>query len=207
MYATQVGVLGSQGKQTLDLLKRVEAVRNKSYQPLAGADYPKDDLGKGLRETARIVKADLGLEVACLDIGGWDTHFFQGTTGGQQATLIDSLSRALAAFDADLKLHREKVTTIVMTEFGRRLYENSSAGTDHGRGFAFFAMGAGINGGKIHGDRPDLVEELELVGPGGLEVKIDYRSVLCEILSKSIGNNRLDEVFPDFNPQRVGIAG
>jgi uncharacterized protein (DUF1501 family) len=207
MYATQVGVLGSQGRQTLDLLRRVETFRNKPYQPETGADYPTDDFGKGLREIARLVKADLGLEAACIDLGGWDTHFFQGTTGGLQATLIDSLSRGLAAFDADLSRHRDRVTTIVMTEFGRRLYENGSAGTDHGRGFAFFGMGARINGGKIHGARPDLKEEPDLTGPGGMDVKIDYRSVLSEVLSKAIGNQQLNRVFPEFAPQRVGLVG
>jgi uncharacterized protein (DUF1501 family) len=206
IYSTQVGVLGRQGEQTLELLKKVDAVRGKPYQPQATADYPSDELGAGLRETARIIKADLGLEVACLDLGGWDTHFFQGTTGGLQASLIDNLSRGLAAFDADLSSRRERVTTIVMTEFGRRLYENGSAGTDHGRGFAFFAMGTKINGGKIHGDWPGLKEEPGLPGPGGMEVRIDYRSVLCEVLSNAVGNKQLDQVFPGFAPAPVGLV-
>jgi uncharacterized protein (DUF1501 family) len=206
MYATQVGILGRQGKQTLELLKRVEAVRRKPYVPDPGANYPMDDFAAGLRETARLVKADLGLEVACLDLGGWDTHFFQGTTGGQQAGPIETLARGLAAFDADMSHHRDRVTTIVMTEFGRRLYENGSAGTDHGRGFAFFAMGAQINGGKIHGQWPGLHEEPSLPGPGGMEVRIDYRSVLSEVLSNAIGNRQLDQVFPGFVPQPVGLV-
>ena len=106
---------------------------------------------------ARIVKANLGLEVACLDLGGWDTHFFQGTTGGHAGNPHRyALPRGLAAFDADLRGHRDRVTTIVMTEFGRRLYENGSAGTDHGRGFAFMAMGEGVQRRQVHGDWPGL---------------------------------------------------
>lgn len=207
IYRTQVGLLGHQGDETLALLARVESIRGKPYAPEPGAEYPANDFGAGLREVARLVKADLGLEVACIDLGSWDTHFFQGTTGGQQADLIDTLSRGLAAFDADMKSHRDRVTTIMMTEFGRRLYENGSLGTDHGRGFAFFALGARVNGGKIHGRWPGLKEEPMLPGPGGLEVKTDYRSVLSEVLGRALGNARLAEVFPDFAPQRVGLIG
>ncbi|HSU67720.1 MAG TPA: DUF1501 domain-containing protein [Tepidisphaeraceae bacterium] len=206
MYATQAGVLGRQGDLTLDLLRRVEAVRGKPYQPEAGASYPADDFGTGLREIARLAKADLGLEVACIDLGGWDTHFFQGTTGGQQAGLIDTLARGLAAFDADLVARRERVTTIVMTEFGRRLYENGSAGTDHGRGFAFFAMGQKIHGGKVHGAWPGLQEEPSLPGPGGMQVLVDYRSVLSEVLVNAAGNRVIDQVFPGFRPGPVGLV-
>ena len=208
LYATEVGVLGEQGRETLNLLRRVEGLRGKPYQPEAGVEYADDGFSRGLREIARLVKADVGLEVACIDLEGWDTHFFQGSSGGQQAGLIEQLGRGLASFDADLKAHRERVTTVVMTEFGRRLYENGSAGTDHGRGFAMLAMGAGINGGKIHGDWPGLEDDgLAYVGPGGMAVRFDYRSVLSEVLSGAIGNSKLDEVFPGFTPQRVGLVG
>jgi len=206
MYSTQVGVLGQRGMETLSLLQKVERVRGKPYKPESGAEYPNNDFGSGMREIARLIKADLGLEVACIDLGSWDTHFFQGTTGGQQADLIDTLARALSAFDVDMKTKRDRVTTVVMTEFGRRLYENGSLGTDHGRGFAFFAMGAHINGGKVHGTWPGLKEEPMLPGPGGMEVKIDYRSVLGEVLANAIGNRHLEEVFPGFAPQKVGLV-
>jgi uncharacterized protein (DUF1501 family) len=207
LYEAEVGIIGRQGKETLDLLRRVEQLRGREYKPLAGADYPQDSFGAGLREIARITKANLGLEVACIDLGGWDTHFLQGTQLGGQAELIDRLSRGLAAFDADLKGHHNRVTTVVMTEFGRRLYENGSAGTDHGRGFALMALGGRINGGKVHGAWPGLKEEPSLPGPGGMEVKIDYRSVLSEILEHAIGNAKIKEVFPGFEPKKVGITG
>jgi uncharacterized protein (DUF1501 family) len=207
MYGTEVGVLGRQGKETLELLRRVENVRGKPYRPEPAAQYANDDFAAGLREIARLLKADLGLEVACIDLGSWDTHYFQGTTAGLQASLMERLAGGMAAFDADMKNHRNRVTTIVMTEFGRRLYENGSAGTDHGRGFAFFAMGAHINGGKIHGRWPGLKEEPNLPGPGGLEVQVDYRSVLSEVLKNAIGNKQIGQVFPNFTPQSVGLAG
>ena len=165
--------------------------------------YPDDDFGAGLREIARLVKARVGLEAACIDLGGWDTHFFQGSTGGLQAEQIDLLARGLAAFDADLGRERDRVTVIVMTEFGRRVYENGSLGTDHGRGFAMMAIGAQINGGKIHGAKPDLSpDDEELLGPGGIKIACDYRSALTEVLAGLLGNHNIEKVFPDLNLNR-----
>ena len=101
-----------------------------------------------------------------------------------------------------------------MTEFGRRIYENGSLGTDHGRGFAMLAMGHGINGGKVHGKWPGLAEEdtpgaetLSIPGPSGLKVLFDYRSVLAEVLSSSLGSGDVNQVFPNFHPEPVGLVG
>jgi uncharacterized protein (DUF1501 family) len=212
MYGAEVGLLAAPGRSTLDLLDRVEALRNKPYNAENNAVYPDDDFGAGLREIARLVKARVGLEAACIDLGGWDTHFFQGSTGGLQAERIDLLARGLAAFDADLNRERDRVTAVVMTEFGRRDYENSSFGTDHGRGFAMMAIGSQINGGKILGGKPDLlapglsVNTESLLGPEGLKVVCDYRSVLAEVLVGVLGNQNLEKVFPAFKSQRVGLA-
>lgn len=205
MYGADVGVLRQPGLITLDLLKRVERLRGNHYRPDNGAEYPDDSFGAGLREIARLVKADVGLEVACIDLGGWDTHFFQGTTGGLQAGVIDQLAQGFAAFDSDLLHHRDKVTTIVITEFGRRIYENGSMGTDHGRGFAMMATGSGINGGKVHGVWPGLEEEAA-PGPGGLKINFDYRSVLWEVLDGVMGNPNAGKIFPGFKRANVGLV-
>lgn len=207
MYATEVGVLGQYGRETLELLKKVEALRGKPYIPAAGVEYPADSFGKGLREVARLVKVNVGLEVACVDLAGWDTHFFQGTTGGLLGNLAESLARGVAAFDADLAGHRDRVTTVILTEFGRRLYENGSAGTDHGRGFALMALGDRVNGGRVHGGWPGFEEDDLFPGPGGLKHTLDYRSVLSEILAGAMGNGATDKVFPNFTPQPVGLVG
>ena len=212
MYGAEVGMVGQAGEATLDLLRRVESLRGAACKPEGGAVYLDDEFSHGLREIARLIKAQVGLEVACLDLGGWDTHFFQGSTSGLQADLIRQLAGGLAAFDTDLGAERNRVTTLVMTEFGRRTYENSSLGTDHGRGFALFALGGHVNGGKIHGRWPGLVEEsssqtdsLNPVGPSGLKVLIDYRSVLAEVLTKFLGQGDLNQVFPNFHPEAVGV--
>jgi uncharacterized protein (DUF1501 family) len=212
MYGAQVGLLSQPGRSTLDLLDRVERLRGKPYQVENNAAYPDDDFGSGLREVARLVKAQVGLEVACVDLGGWDTHFFQGTSNGLQAEQIDLLGRGLAAFDADLGREGERVTVIVMTEFGRRVYENGSLGTDHGRGFAMMVIGSRINGGKVLGNKPDLnvsglnINEETLLGPSGLPIIYDYRSVLAEVLSGIMGNHSLHRIFPNFRPQPVGLV-
>lgn len=209
MYGAEAGLLSAPGRSTLDLLKRVESLHEREYKPERDAVYPEDDFGRGLREIARLVKAEVGLEAACIDLGGWDTHFFQGAATGLQAEQIVLLARGLAAFDADLKRERDRVTVIVMTEFGRRVYENGSLGTDHGRGFAMMAIGDRINGGKVHGQWPGLEEETtDLLGPGGLQVKYDYRSVLAEILAgptELMASHNLSQIFPGFHPQPVGL--
>jgi len=214
MYGAEVGVLSQPGKTTLDLLKRVETLRDTEYKPEGGAVYLDDSFSQGLKEVARLIKASVGLEVACLDLGGWDTHFFQGGSSGQQAELIWQLACGLAAFDADLISHRGRVTTLVMTEFGRRIYENGSLGTDHGRGFAMLAMGQRINGGEVHGKWPGLAEEeapgsntLSIAGPSGLKVLFDYRSVLAEVLTNILGHRDVNQVFPNFHPEPVGLVG
>lgn len=214
LYEAEIGVLSQPGKTTLDLLKRVETLRGTEYKPEGGAVYLDDSFSRGLREVARLIKAGVGLEVACLDLGGWDTHFFQGGSSGLQAELIGQLASGLAAFDADLIGYRDRVTTLVMTEFGRRIYENSSLGTDHGRGFAMFGLGHGINGGKVHGKWPGVAEEetpgpnnLSIPGPSGLKVLFDYRSVLSEVLTNVLGHRDLNQVFPNFHPEPVGLVG
>jgi uncharacterized protein (DUF1501 family) len=209
LYGAEVGLLAAPGRATIDLLARVESLRGKPYSPENSAIYPDEDFGAALREVARLLKIRVGLEIACVDLGGWDTHFFQGSTGGLQAAQIDLLARGLAAFDADLGRDRDRVTVVVMTEFGRRVYENSSLGTDHGRGFAMIAIGPQVNGGKIHGPKPDLrapgLEVEELLGPEGLSVTCDYRSALAEILAGVFGHEGLEKVFPGFKPQPVGL--
>jgi uncharacterized protein (DUF1501 family) len=206
MYGAEVGVLSEPGRATLALLKRVESLRGQDYKPMGGAEYAANDFGSGMREIARLIKANVGLEVACIDLGGWDTHFFQGSTSGVQAEAIDQLARGLSAFDTDIAKERQAVTTIVMTEFGRRVYENSSLGTDHGRGFALAAIGDHVNGGTIHGAWPGLEDEpRDILGPAGLPISFDYRSVLAEVLSGVAGNHHLDAVFPHFDPKPVGL--
>ncbi len=208
LYGTEVALLAEPSKITLDLLGRVEKLQGKTYHPANGAVYPDNTFGKGLKEIARLLKGGVGLEVAALDLNGWDTHFFQGAEAGLQADSIEQLANGLAAFDRDLGSARGAVTTLVITEFGRRSYENSSMGTDHGRGFTVFAIGDRIAGGQVHGPLPHLTrgQQMDLLGPSGLAVQFDYRSALCEILVRALDNRRIENVFPGFKGQEIGLV-
>jgi uncharacterized protein (DUF1501 family) len=210
MYGADVTLLGERGLETLDLFQRVSALQGKDYQPENGAVYPKESFGSGLREIARLMKARLGLQVACIDLGGWDTHFFQGNATGQQAERIKLLAEGLAALDADLKGHRGRYTVMVTTEFGRRVYENASLGTDHGRGFALMALGDRVKGGQVIGSWPIRADDdvnVNTPGPGGLHLETDYRHVFAEVLRGSLGLHEKEalKLFPGVPPKAVGI--
>ena len=201
--AASKDILQSAGRETLDALDAIRRLDPAHYRPAAGAVYPQNELGQGLRQAACLLKGNIGLEVACLDMGGWDTHVAQGRDAGWQPTRLGDLGRALAAFMADLGPDAGRVTTVVMTEFGRRAAENSGLGTDHGRASCMFVMGGGIHGGMVHGAWPGLAEaQLENAGggQGDLRVTTDYRDILAEIVALRLKNPRLSEVFPGFTP-------
>lgn len=183
LYDQDQGQLGSQGRETIDLFRRVAELRNLAAAPANGAEYPKNDFGAQLYEVARLIKARVGLQVACLDLGNWDTHFVQGTTAGLQAERIKVLADGLAALDTDLQSQRPDYTVMVTTEFGRRTYENASLGTDHGRGFTFMALGNRIEGGQVLGGWPvRALDESNPLGPGGVTMETEYRRVFAEML-------------------------
>ena len=196
--------LQSAGQETLLAMDAIRQLDPAHYKPAIGVTYPTNDLGNGLRQAACLLKGNIGLEIACLDMGGWDTHVAQGRDTGFQPARLSELGRALAAFHADLGPATQHVTTIVMTEFGRRAAENSGLGTDHGRASCMFLLGGGVVGGKVHGQWPGLAEaQLENAGgeQGDLRVTTDYRDVLAEIVSLRLRNPRLSEVFPEYTPR------
>ena len=159
-----------------------------------------------LQQVAQIAKADIGLEVACVDIGGWDTHNAEGATDGELPKLLDELSSGLAALYKDMGERAKKMTVVTMSEFGRRAQENGSGGTDHGHGNCMFVLGGGINGGKVYGQWPGLAAD-KLYGPGDLNVSTDYRDVLGEIVQKRLKNAQMSQVFPDYTEgKNLGIA-
>jgi len=206
MYGADVTLLGQRGQQTLDLFNRVTAMHGQAYAPANNAEYPKHEFGSGLRELARLIKAQVGLEVACIDLNGWDTHFFQGTTVGGFAANAKALAEGLAAFEADLKDHRASYTVMVTTEFGRRIYENASLGTDHGRGFCLMALGDRVKGGRILGEWPiGAMDETNPLGPGGMNIKHDFRDVFAEVLAGAMGSFDAAKIFPGAGLAKLGL--
>jgi uncharacterized protein (DUF1501 family) len=151
-----------------------------------------------------LIKADVGLEAAAIDLGGWDTHFAQGASEGLMPGLLRDLGQGLAAFHGDLIDHMKSLTVVVMTEFGRRLKENASLGTDHGHGGLITLLGGNIAGGQVHTHWPGL-EPDQLFGPGDLAVTIDYRDVLAEICKKRLNNPNVHEIFPDYQASMHGL--
>ncbi len=201
--------LRSAGRETLAALEAVKRLDPENYRPAPGAVYPKTPLGNGFRQAACLIKGKVGLEVACLDMGGWDTHVAQGRDSGWQPLRLTELGGALAAFSADLGADMAHVTTVVMTEFGRRAQENTGLGTDHGRASCWFLLGGGIKGGKVYADWPGLAEaQLEgfLLGAGDLKVTTDYRDILAEIVARRLHNPNLADVFPDYTPRFRNIT-
>ena len=188
------------GRETLQVLKTLRTLDPAHRKPAHDAIYPDSELGNGLRQVACLVKANVGLETACLDRGGWDTHVAQGSGGGFMALQLDDVGRSLAAFARDMGRDIGHVTVVVMSEFGRRLQENSGLGTDHGRGGMMMLLGGGVRGGQVFTRWPGL-ENDQLEPPGDLRVTTDYRDVLSEVLNKRLGNNHIDQVFQGFRPQ------
>ena len=195
------------GQEALSVLKTLRALSGEQARPAPGVGYPKDDLGDGLHQVALLMKSDVGLEAACLDHGGYDTHVAQGSWQGSLASRLQSLSGGLAAFARDLgPAQWARTTVVVLSEFGRRVEENSGAGTDHGRAGVMFVLGGrGIAGGRVHGAWPGLAEE-QLEGPGDLRVTTDYRNVLSEIVGPRLGNPNVGSIFPGLAARPVGVV-
>jgi uncharacterized protein (DUF1501 family) len=203
LYGLQSDVLAAAGRDTLNALQRVEQFRTTSYHPAHGAEYGRDDFSRGLLEVARLIKARVGLRAASVDLGGWDSHFSQSLI---MDPLIVRLAKGLAAFYQDLGTEIQHTTVVVMTEFGRRVEENSAFGTDHGRGSVMFVLGGGVKGGRVLGQWPGLSREV-LEGPGDLPVTTNYRNVLAPILQRHGANGKLGQVFPDFVFEPLPVYG
>jgi uncharacterized protein (DUF1501 family) len=185
--------------EALFTLETINSLDSNGYEPANGADYPDGEFGAGLEQVAMLIKAEVGLEVACLDLGGWDTHIAQGSTQGAMPILLDELAQGLRAFYTDLAEQADRFLVVVMSEFGRRVKENGGLGTDHGHGGVMLLLGGNVVGGRVHGDWPGLAPG-QLVGPGDLAVTTDYRDVLAEVVARRLKNPQLEAVFPGYTP-------
>ncbi|MCE9557709.1 MAG: DUF1501 domain-containing protein [Armatimonadetes bacterium] len=204
MYGQGTNPVQESGRETLRVLKMLEKLNPKAYKPSNGAVFPNSGLAQGLQQVAMLIRARVGLEIACLDLGGWDTHVAQGAGTGWFARQVEELSTALAAFLKDLGPETRKVTVLVQTEFGRRLQENTGLGTDHGRGSVAMVLGGGASGG-IHGKWPGL-RPTDLDEVGDLRVANDYRNVIAEILAKRMKMTNPEKVFANHTYSELGVC-
>ena len=134
-------------KSTFGALASFQTVKDSPDEPANGAEYPGNDLGQALKEVARVIKCDVGVAVLTVDQGDWDHHTDMGNVGGGLLVQnADGLAGSLAAFLTDLGTWADKVTVVTISEFGRRVQENASGGTDHGYGNVMFLAGAGRQG-------------------------------------------------------------
>lgn len=197
MYAGAVrDTLHGTGQETFEALKFLKKSDAARSTPAAGADYPRGKLGASLADVARLIKADVGLELAFTEMGGWDHHAGEGGVQGQLAARLRELGRALSAFDADLGARRDDVLLVTMTEFGRTARENGNRGTDHGHASVALLMGGnGLVGGKVHGRWPGL-DTHALYEGRDLAVTTDFRHLLAELLTRHLGHTQLAPIFP-----------
>jgi uncharacterized protein (DUF1501 family) len=184
--------LQSSSRTTFEALRLVDEIRSKPYRPANGAEYPRGRTGQRLQQIAQLIKADVGLEIAFADSGGWDTHTNQEI---QLNNLLGEMGRALHAFALDLGSRMADVLVLTMSEFGRTARENGNRGTDHGHANAMFALGGGVRGGKVYGDWPGLGED-QLYEGRDLALTTDFRDVFAEALERHLGVEDGNAVFP-----------
>jgi uncharacterized protein (DUF1501 family) len=193
-------VLHGTGQETFDAVKTLKAADPAHYTPAANANYPKGRFGDSLKQLAQLIKANLGVQVAFADIGGWDHHVNEGSTQGQIANVLGDFSQSISAFWNDLGDLGEDTVVVTMSEFGRTAHENGNRGTDHGHANVMFVLGGPVKGGRVYGRWPGL-DQPHLYEGRDLAVTTDFRLVLSEVVSRYLGNKDLKTVFPGFEGQ------
>jgi uncharacterized protein (DUF1501 family) len=192
------GRLTLQSMATIDArLARDAHGKYVAYAAEPGVNYDAAyELGRPLKTLAQLIKLDIGIQAATVDLGGWDTHEYQPARFHNQ---VERLSQGLSAFYNDMGRYHDRLVVVVVTEFGRRLRSNRSNGTDHGRGSVMMVLGGKVAGGKIYGRWPGLKAE-QLEEGVDLAVANDYRQSLTEVVAHWHGEINAANVFPGFKP-------
>lgn len=194
------------GKETFEAINYLKQVNPAQYQPENGATYPQTPFGNALRQTAQLIKAGVGLEVAFTDIGGWDTHVNEGNQQGQLSNLLRQFSQSITALHIDLGQRMDDVVLLTMSEFGRTARENGNRGTDHGHANAMFVLGNSVRGGKVYGEWPGMKSD-QLYEGRDLALTTDFRDVFGEVAAKHLGATNLKAVFPGYVGSSANFRG
>jgi uncharacterized protein (DUF1501 family) len=193
MYANSAdATLMASGKETFEAVRMIESINRGTYTPANGAQYV-GDFGRGLQQIARLIKADVGVEAAFAEIGGWDHHAGEAP---QLQPLLQQFGNSLAAFMRDMGDRMADIVLVTMSEFGRTAKEDGNAGTDHGHGNVMMVLGGRVHGGKIYGLWPGLKTD-QLYEQRDLAVTTDFRDVLGELVRSHLGQ-KTDQVFPGY---------
>ncbi len=184
-------------RESVSAVERLRRADPLQYRPRAGVTYPPGRFARALSQVAQLVKADVGLEVAFVDIDGWDTHRGQGAARGVLGGLFRDMGSALRALHDDLGDRMEDVVVVTMSEFGRTVEENGTGGTDHGHGNCMMAFGGPVAGGRILGDWPGLDRDALYEGRD-LAITTDFRDVFGEIAARHLGAASADRIFPGY---------
>jgi len=195
-------ILRGAGQESFDAIKILSESNFKSYTPSKGANYPVSPLGDSLKQIAQLIKANVGLEIAFAESGGWDTHVQQGTINGVFSRRAQDLADAIAAFWRDIEPFRDDVVLMTMTEFGRTVSENGSGGTDHGRGSCLFVLGNDVQGGVVYGNVPTLVPE-SLADGRDVPVTTDFRGIFSAVASGHLGITETAKLFPGWTGEAL----
>ena len=185
------------GQETFEAMRMLRAAAPQKYAPAPGAEYPRSPFGQRLRQIVQLIKADVGLEIAFADVGGWDTHVNQGGATGQLANRLDDFARSIAAMVTDLGDRFGDVVILTMSEFGRMARENGNRGTDHGHAGSMFVIGGPVRGGRVYGRWPGLARE-QLYEGRDLALTTDFRAVFAEVVRGHLGATRTDVIFPGY---------
>ena len=194
-------ILHGTAEETFDAVKMLKAADPGKYTPAPGANYPKGRFSDSLRQLAQLIKANLGVQVAFADIGGWDHHVNEGAVEGQLSNVLGEFSQSLAAFWTDLGDLGEDTVVVTMSEFGRTARENGNRGTDHGHANVMLILGGPVKGGKVYGRWPGL-DQSQLYEGRDLALTTDFRQVIGEAVTRHMGNKNLPEVFPGYDNQQ-----
>jgi uncharacterized protein (DUF1501 family) len=193
-------LLHGTGQETFEAVKMLKSANPAQYNPAPGANYPNGQFGSALRQVAQLLKANLGVEAAFCDVGGWDHHQNEGAVEGQLANRLREFSGSLAAFWTDMGDQSEDVVVVTMSEFGRTARQNGTGGTDHGHANVMFMLGGPVKGGRVYGRWPGLAPE-QLNEGRDLKVTTDFRQVLAEASYRQLGARNIDLTFPDSHVQ------
>lgn len=196
LYDGAVGdVLHGTGKESFEAMKMLKNITARPYTPANGAQYPRGRFGDALRQIAQLIKADVGVEIAFAESGGWDTHVGQGGAQGQLAQRLREFGQGLAALYRDLGDRMDDTVILTMSEFGRTARQNGNGGTDHGHATCFLALGGSVRGGRVLGQWPGLAPE-NLYEGRDLAHTTDFRDVFGEVAQRHLGVQDLGVVFP-----------